>query len=267
MSSSLKTLFPSHKPIIGAVHLLPLLGSPQWKESLADVKDRALKDAVTLVKNGIDGIILENFGDKPFFPNHVEPHTIAAMAIIAESVKKEIDGIPLGINVLRNDAKSALAIASAVGADFIRVNVHTGAMLTDQGIIEGKAYETLRYRSLLQSDVKIFADVFVKHAVPLGNLDLETAAKDTYYRGMADALIITGRGTGEETNLEDVKKVKAAVPEAFVFVGSGVNEKNIAETLLYADGVIIGTALKKDGRTENEVDEKRVKEIVRRRKY
>jgi len=244
---------------------LALPGSPLWKGNLADVKNRTLKDALALAKNGIDGIIVENYGDKPFFPDRVEPHTIAAMALIAESIKKEIGDIPLGVNVLRNDSKSALAIASVVGADFIRVNVHTGAMLTDQGIVEGKAYETLRYRSLLQSDVKIFADVFVKHASPLGNFDLETSAKDTYYRGMADALIITGRGTGEETNLEDVKKVKATVPEAFVFVGSGVNEKNIAEILVYADGVIIGTALKKDGRTENEVDEQRVKELVRRK--
>jgi membrane complex biogenesis BtpA family protein len=264
MSSKPKFLFPNKKPIIGVVHLSPLAGSPLWKGSFAKVKKRALKDAVTLAENGIDGIIVENYGDKPFYPDHVEPQTVASMALIAEYINKEIGDVFLGINVLRNDARSALAIASVVGADFIRVNVHTGVMITDQGMIEGRAFQTLRYRYMLQSKVAIFADVFVKHGTPLGNLDLVTAAKDTYQRGMADALIVTGPRTGEETNLDDVKRIKSLVQKAPVFVGSGVNDNNISETLKCADGIIVGTALKRNGKTENEVDAQRVKRLLAR---
>jgi membrane complex biogenesis BtpA family protein len=167
-------------------------------------------------------------------------------------------GIPVGVNVLRNDSRSALAIAAVTGASFVRVNVHTGAMVTDQGVIEGDAYETVRYRRQLGVEVKILADVFVKHATPLGTLSIEQAARDTAYRGLADALIVTGPGTGEPTEMADVLRVKEAVPDIPLLVGSGVHEGNVAQLLSVADGVIVGTSLKQDGVTTNPVDERRV---------
>ena len=258
-------VFTHAKPIVGVVHLPPQLGSPGQAFPLNEVRARALADARALIDNGIDGVIVENYGDAPFFPDCVEAHTVAAMAIIINELRERFPKIPIGVNVLRNDAKSALAIAAVVNAGFIRVNVHTGAMVTDQGVLQGKAYETVRYRSALHSDVKIFADVAVKHAVPIGQINLVSIAQDTYYRGFADALIVTGAGTGEFTDLKQLRAVKDAIPQGKVFAGSGVAVNNLAATLQCADGVIVGTSIKRDGVTTNEVDPTRVRALIKAR--
>jgi membrane complex biogenesis BtpA family protein len=258
----LNNLFTHTQPIIGVVHLLPLIGSPGYRSSFEQVCARARSDAETLVTNGIDGLIIENYGDTPFFPNRVAPHTVASMAIISHQIRQRFPKTPIGLNVLRNDAESGLAIATVVRANFIRINVHTGGMLTDQGIIQGHAHETLRYRSQLKSDVRILADIAVKHATPLAPIDLATTAEDTYHRGLADALIVTGVGTGKSTQHDQLECVKAAVPQASVFAGSGVTANTIAETLEVADGVIVGTALKQDSVASNEVNAERVRAVV-----
>src|SRR6266542_325886 len=159
------------------VHLKPLPGAPLVGGSLDAVIDAALRDARAIASGGADGIIVENFGDRPFFATRVPPETIAAMTRAIVEIAAAVR-LPLGVNVLRNDARAALAIAAAVGASFIRVNVHTGAMVTDQGIIEGDAAETLRYRTRIAADVAIFADTHVKHATPLANVDVVQSAKD-----------------------------------------------------------------------------------------
>ena len=258
-------LFDQSKPIIGLIHLLPLIGSPQSKESFREIRARALLDAESLIDNGINGVIIENYGDAPFYPDSVEPHTVAALTLITGEIRERYPQTPIGINVLRNDAKSALAIATVTGANFIRVNVHTGAMLTDQGIIQGRAHETLLYRSALKSEVKIFADVAVKHAVPLAAIDIVTSAEDTYHRGLADALIVTGVATGKGIDLDQLKSVKSAIPQASIFVGSGVTVDSLAEVLQYADGVIVGTSIKRDGITTNAVDADRVRTLIKAR--
>ena len=258
-------LFKSAKPIIGVIHLLPLIGSPQASKPFNELCDRALSDAMTLIDNGIDGVIIENYGDVPFFPDCVEPHTVAAMAILTNRIRSRYPDTPIGLNVLRNDAKSAMGIASVTGAAFIRVNVHTGAAIADQGLIQGKAHETLRYRATLNSHVKVFADVAVKHAVPLAPTDLATAAQDTYYRGLADALIVTGAATGKGTDIDHLRTVKSAVPQASVFVGSGVTVENLPQMLEFADGVIVGTSLKCNGVTTNAVDANRVRALLKAR--
>lgn len=258
-------LFNQPKPIIGVVHLPPLIGSPQSTQPFREIRARALSDAETLIDNGIDGVIIENYGDAPFLPNSVEPHTVAVLALVASAIRERQPQTPIGLNILRNDAKSAIAIATVTDINFIRVNVHTGAMLTDQGIIQGKAHETLRYRSLLKSEVKIFADVAVKHAVPLAPIDIIASAEDTYHRGLADALIVTGTATGKSTDLDQLKTVKSAISQASVFAGSGVTTDNLSEVLQYADGVIVGTSIKRDGVTTNAVDANRVRALVKAR--
>ncbi|MEI9961149.1 MAG: BtpA/SgcQ family protein [Limisphaerales bacterium] len=165
--------------------------------------------------------------------------------------------------MLRNDAQAALALCAACGGDFIRVNVHSGAMLTDQGIIEGDAYHTLRYREKTAPDAQIFADVHVKHAVPLGDWLLEDAANDTLERGLADALIVSGVGTGKAADLDDVQRVRTACPQAKILLGSGVNLQNVKDFLKIADGVIVGSSLKRDGKLANPVDAKRVAALRR----
>jgi membrane complex biogenesis BtpA family protein len=257
----LKLLFGTAKYVIGMVHLLPLPGSPRWHAGMDEVLERAVADAKALEGGGIDGLIVENFGDAPFCKGRVEAHTVAGMTLALEAIRDAVR-IPVGVNVLRNDSRSAMAIASVIGANFIRVNVHVGAMVTDQGIVEGNAQGTMRYRRELGADVKVLADVMVKHAAPLGDQPIEQVARDTAYRGLADAVIVTGSGTGEPANIEDLARIREAVPDVPVLVASGVQEGNVAELLSLADGVIVGTSLKEGGITANPVDKTRVAKLM-----
>ncbi len=251
------------KALLGVVHLPPLPGSPRWRGKLEEVAEQAIADAQAYERGGAGAVFIENFGDVPFTKGAVPPETVAAMAAVAGQVRAAIE-LPLGFNVLRNDAHAALALCVACGGEFIRVNVHTGAMLTDQGIIEGNAFETLRHRQRLCPKAQIFADVHVKHAVPLGNCTIEQSALDTLERGLADALIISGTGTGVAAELADAQRVRAACPGAWILLGSGVRVDNVAEFLDVADGFIVGSSLKRAGRLSNPVDPKRVAALVRR---
>ena len=267
----------SKKLLLGMVHLPPLPGAHGATGlSTSQVMERALEIAIgdgrALVEGGMDGFIVENFGDAPFFPENVPPITIAAVSALCNSLVRELRPAPgrsdsppiIGVNVLRNDAAAALAIASAVDLDFIRVNIHCGAMVTDQGIIEGQAFKTLRERGRLNSRVSILADVLVKHAAPLAGAEQDPGnlAREIAYRGAADGLIVTGDATGSVTDLETLRKVKEAVPDRPILVGSGIHVDNIAEYIEDADGFIVGTALKRDGKLSNPVDPERVRRLV-----
>lgn len=254
-------LFKKPKPIIGMLHLPALPGSPMNKLTRDAIQRHVLKDAQALATGGVDGLILENFGDVPFYPRRVPAHTVAFMTAIAQEVRTTFD-MPLGINVLRNDAESALAIAVAADAQFIRVNIHSGARVTDQGLIEGIAHETLRYRKLLGSSVEIFADADVKHSSPLGSRDLKDEIEELVRRACADAIIVTGKATGKQTAIADLKAAKEAAGTVSVFAGSGVGISDAADVLKIADGLIVGTAFKFDGITDNAVDVERVRTLV-----
>lgn len=248
--------------LFGVVHLRPLPGSPRWRGDLESLIEFAVNDAKAYERGGADALFIENFGDIPFTKGSVAPETIAAMAAAGRAIRQAVK-IPIGFNVLRNDARAGLALCATCGGAFIRTNVHTGAMLTDQGLIEGNAYETLRYRQRLCPGVQIFADVHVKHAVPLGNWTIEDAARDTVERGLADALIVSGAGTGLATELEDVERVRRTAPGTRLLLGSGVTLANVRDFLPVADGFIVGTSLKVGGKVANPVDPKRVTSLAR----
>jgi len=254
-------LFKTRTPIIGVVHLLPLPTSPRWGGSLKAVIDRAEQEATALASGGVNGIIVENFFDAPFTKNQVDPAVVSAMTVVVQRIQNMVT-LPIGINVLRNDAKSAMAIASCVKAQFIRVNVLTGVMATDQGLIEGEAHQLLRYRRELGSDVKIFADVLVKHARPLSSPNLTVAVQDTIERGLADAVILSGWATGSPPNQEDLELATQAAAGTPVFVGSGASWENVATLLQAADGVIVSSSLKRHGRREQTIDPIRVSQFV-----
>lgn len=256
-----RDLFGPSKAFIGVVHLLPLPGSPRWGGDMRAVIDRAEDEANILEQGGVDGIIVENFGDVPFRTGRLDPETISGMTVAVDRVQGMVS-VPVGINMLRNDARSALGIAAVTGANFIRVNVHYGVMAAEEGLIEGEAYQTMRHRKYLGLDVKILADVLVKHAVPLGSVDLGLIARETAQRGLADGLIVSGAATGLETASSDVSVVRQAVPDGLVLVGSGVTEKNIWSVIEHSDGAIIGTSLKEDGIVTNRVDPDRVRRMA-----
>lgn len=253
-------LFNRSKPVIGMLHLLPLPGTP-GATVMESVRKQLLADAEALAGHGLDGFIVENFGDAPYYANRVPPHTVAMMTALALEVRNRY-ALPMGINVLRNDALAALAIASAVGAQFIRINILTGARVTDQGLIEGEAHEALRYRELLGGNTKIFADVSTKHSAPVGKVPLDVEVEDTIQRGRADAIIVSGEATGKEANVDELMEVKKAADDTPVLVGSGVRLGNLEAMFAHSDGVIVGTALKKGGITTNPVDPARVAELM-----
>jgi len=254
-------IFKTRSPIIGVVHLLPLPTSPRWGGSLKAVIDRAEQEAAALASGGVDGMIVENFFDAPFTKNQVDPVVVSAMTIVVQRIQNLVT-LPVGLNVLRNDGKSAMAIASCVQAQFIRVNVLTGVMATDQGLIEGEAYQLLRYRRELGSDVKILADVLVKHARPLSSPNLTVAVKDTIERGLADGVILSGWATGSPPNIEDLELACGAANGTPVFIGSGANWENIDTLMQAADGVIVSSSLKRHGRIEQPIDPIRVSQFV-----
>ena len=259
----MKSLFSTHpKILIGVVHLQPLPGSPRWRGDWEAVVDFAVNDARAYERGGAHALFIENFGDVPFTKGAVAPETIAAMAAAGRAIRQAVK-LPIGFNVLRNDARAALALCAVCGGAFIRINVHTGAMLTDQGLIEGNAYETLRYRQRLCPETRIFADVHVKHAVPLGNWTIEDAARDTMERGLVDALIVSGAGTGLATDLADVERVRRTCPASKILLGSGVTVENVRDFLPLADGFIVGSSLKVNGKLSNPIDAKRVAALVR----
>lgn len=255
----LASIFDKRFPIIGMVHLKPLPGSPAYNGDLEKVIEDAIADAISLERGGVNGILVENLGDAPYFKDPSSPEMVASFTKALVKIKQAVS-LPLGVNVLRNGAKAALAMAYVTGCKFIRVNVLIDAYLTDQGIIEGISAELLRYRKFLGSnDISIFADIRVKHAVPLATRSVSDSASDALERGGADVLIVTGKRTGLPPSPEEIKELKASGP---TLIGSGLNEDNLDVLLPLADGAIVGTHFKESGYLGSPVSQDRVKKLM-----
>ena len=260
---SLKEMFGVEKPIIGMIHLLPLPGAPGYDSyGMEAVIEHALRDAETLVSGGVDGLIVENMWDLPYYVGmEVPPEGMTAQAVAARAIVEAVE-VPVGINVIHNGGRVTLAIAVAAGADFIRVCLLTGARVWDTGEFDrGCAAELLRWRKNLGAEhIKIFADVDKKHSVAFPGIDLATHIEWTEFY-LADALIVSGKMTGAAPELEKVRRARELTTRP-ILMGSGTTADNIAQFLQYADGAIVGTALKVDGVAENPVDVERVKRYV-----
>ncbi len=260
---SLAEMFGVDKPIIGMVHLWPLPGSPGYTGGgMKSILDHAVRDAEALLEGGVDGLIVENMWDLPYYVgDEVSVEAITAQAVAARTIADLAD-VPVGVNVIHNGWRAELAIAIAAGLDFIRVCILTGARLWDTGDLDrGCAADLLRRRKELGAEqIKLFADVDKKHSVPFPGLDLETHIEWTeFYR--ADALIISGRMTGDAPPLEKVRRAKAVATRP-ILMGSGTTADNIAEFLAFADGAIVGSSLKVGGIAENPVDIARVRRYM-----
>jgi len=257
-------IFGVQKAIVGVVHLPPLPGSPRYEgEGLESIIEKALKDAKALSGGGVDGILIENFWDAPYSKRSVSPMTVASMAVIAKEVAREV-GIPIGVNVLRNDALAALAIVKAIGGSFIRVNVYAETVVTDQGVIEPCAYEVQMARKAYHArDVKVFADVHVKHGAPLVQRPVDVVVEEALKRGLADAVVLTGPATGMPPPLEELLSVRAKLPDASIIAGSGCNLENVRELLEVVDAAIVGSYFR-GGDLSAPVSEERVREFMAR---
>jgi len=247
-------------PLIGVIHVPPLPGSPRHAGNWDDLLARVRGDVEAFRDGGFDALMVENFGDAPFHPDRVPPVTVASLTRVALEVATRFPR-PFGINVLRNDGDAALAIAAATGARFVRVNVLVGAMVTDQGIIQGRAHELLRLRAATAPGVQIWADVGVKHASPLGALDLEVTAADTVGRALADAVIVSGVATGKPVDEADLAAIRRGAGATPVLFGSGFGPGQLDMGLRLASGAIVASHVKREGRIDREL----VQELVRRR--
>jgi hypothetical protein len=263
--SDLTELFRSPKPIIGMVHCWPMPGAPGYTGyGMQAIIENALKDARALADGGVDGLIVENMWDIPFRAGpHIQPESIAAHAVVAAAVRQAID-LPMGINLVHNGGVALLGIALASGAEFIRVCMMTGAGVWDAGQWdEGCAADLMRRRKELHAEhIKLFADVDKKHSVRFPGIDLATHIEWTRFFG-ADALIVSGRMTGDAPDIEKVREAKALAGDRPLLIGSGADDRNIAAFLEVADGAIVGTSIKADGKCENPVSRERVRQLVR----
>lgn len=241
--------------LVGVIHLPPLPGSPRSALSMRACIDRARVDAAALREaGGFDAVIVENFGDTPFFRAAVPQVTIAAMTACCLAVREELPELPLGVNVLRNDGLGALSVAVAASASFVRVNVLTSARVTDQGLIEGRAAELLRERrSLGATSVAVWADVDVKHSAPLGERPLRDEVEDVVARAMADVVLVTGEGTGKAVDVTRLAAVREATTVP-VLVASGATVAALPTLSSLASGVVVGSALRASGRAGDPID-------------
>lgn len=256
------TLLSRPFAFVGVIHLLPLPAGPRASDGFEVVWARAMADAQALAEGGAHAAILENFGDAPFPAAAVDPHVVAFAAMLAGEIRQRHAGMAVGVNLLRNDARGAMGAAAAARAGFIRVNVHVGAMVTDQGLLQGDAHQTLRYRRELGADVAIVADVMVKHAAPLAPRPLGAVAADTYRRGGAAVLVITGEGTGKAADPAHADEIRTAVPEAPIWVGSGVDAGSARTWRDRVQGAIVGTALHEGGDVRRPLERARVRAMA-----
>jgi uncharacterized protein len=257
--ASLAQMFDVEKPVIGMVHLWPLPGSPGYTGyGMGTILDHALRDAEALLTGGVDGLVVENMWDWPYYvAGDVQLEAVTAQAVAARKVK-EMAGCPVGVNVIHNGWRAELSIAIAAGLDFMRVCILTGARLWDTGDLDrGCAADLLRKRKELDAEgIRLFADVDKKHSLPFPGLDLETHIEWTEFYG-ADALIVSGRMTGDAPPVDKVRRAREAAKRP-ILMGSGTTVENVAQFLRYADGAIVGSSLKVDGVMENSVDVERV---------
>jgi membrane complex biogenesis BtpA family protein len=251
-----------HPALIAMLHVPPLPGASRTALPFGELVERVLADARTAAGGGVDALLLENYGDAPFTPGRVPPHVVSLLTVLALRVQEAV-GLPLGVNVLRNDARASLAVALAAGGAFVRVNVLAGVVATDQGLLTGRADRVLGYRKRIGASIPILADVDVKHGRPLWGASISDRAQDLAERAGADALLVTGEATGRPPEVADLEAVRAACPEVPLLVGSGVSEESAAELLAQADGAIVGTALKRGGEVTAPIEAERVRAIAR----
>lgn len=249
------------KIVIGMVHCPALPGTLHYQGDMEMVIRRAVADAIELEEGGVDGICVENGNDSPT-GELLDGAQIAALSVAAARVRERVR-LPIGIDAAFNDCQAALAVAVASGAEFIRCPVFVDTVVSGAGVLGPCNRKAVLYRQWLKAEqIAILADVQVKHAFMLNpQIPIVDSAKWAESRG-ADALIVTGGDTGEETSLSQVQAVKRAV-KIPVVVGSGITKENVRMQFQDADGAIVGTELKRDGIYQNPVDRERVEALMR----
>ena len=229
--------------------------------------EKARKEAIIYKKAGIDAVMIENMHDTPYLNKSVGPEITTSITAIACAVRKELAGIPCGLQILAGANKEALAAAHASGLDFIRAEGFVFAHVADEGIIESCAGELLRYRKQIGAEnILVLADIKKKHSSHSITNDVsisETAHAAEFF--LSDGVIVTGTATGLEADLDEVKGVKKSVAIP-VLVGSGVTLDNLENYLTSADALIVGSYFKNGGIWTNPIDSLKVKNFMKKAK-
>lgn len=265
-TTKFRDVFGTGKTIIGMVHLRPLPGAPGYRPEggMRSVLEAALEDASRLVEGGVDGIQIENQGDWPFLPpGEIGPETVAAVTAAVARIRDRF-AVPTGINIHLNGVCQALAVAVATECQWVRAFELANAYVAPSGIIDAAGPRALRYRCVLRSEEKImiFGDYHVKHGSHqlVADKSLVELAGDVE-AALADAIIVTGRRTGASPDRNEIALIREAVGIPLL-IGSGLSPDTMGELLPLTDGAIVGSAFKVDGKLENPVDEKRVREFM-----
>lgn len=263
----LADLFKTEKPIIAMCHLQALPGDPYYdkKGGMQKVVDLAFEEMTHLQEGGVDAIMFSNEFSLPYL-RKVRPATTAAMARIIGEIKRYVK-VPFGVNVLW-DPFASLDLAAATGASFLR-EVMSGVYASDFGLWDTNAGEVVRHKMETGcDDVKLFFNIVPEAAKYLGDRDVAEIAKTTVFNNKPDVICVSGITAGSATDTFVLSRVKEAIPDTPVFANTGCTVNTISKILSIADGAIVGTAFKKDGKFENMVDADRVKRFMEAaRKY
>lgn len=263
-AGAIQDIFGRPKALIGMIHCPAFPGAPRYRgASMQEIHDACMRDAERLVQGGMHGLIVENHGDIPFSkPEDIGPETAACLAVVTDRLKRAFD-VPMGVNVLANAPLPALATAVAGGADFIRVNQWANAYVANEGFMEGRAAEALRYRATLRAEhVRVFTDTHVKHGshAIVADRSITELTRDLAFFD-SDCIIATGQRTGDSATMAEIDEIAAAT-HLPLLVGSGVTEANVVAILARTNGVIVASSLKEGGVWWNPVDAARVRRFV-----
>ena len=247
MKSNIKKIFGKQDGIlIGMIHLAPLLSIKGFL-GMEKMIAKALADLSALEKAGFGGALIENDDDKPHteFANEAQ---IASFSVIADEVCR-VAKIPIGVQMMLNDWRASFAIAKAVGAKFTRLDVFVDHVNSEWGEINPSPAKIVAYKNKIYPELLLLADIQVKYKTMVRPRPLTKSAELAILHG-ADGLIVTGEATGVETPIEKIREVRKKFPQFPIFVGAGVNEKNIREQLSVANGAIVGTSIKTSERID-----------------
>jgi membrane complex biogenesis BtpA family protein len=261
MSEMIKELFGVTKPVIAMAHLPALPGTPRYnhKTGIEGIVEHVRQDVRLLLEEGVDAILFCNEDDRPYtFQANFE--SVAVMTRVVSELRPT--DRPFGVDFLW-DPKAPLAIAKATGGAFIR-EVITGVYESDMGLWAPDAAALYRYRRQIDAEsVKIFANITPEFASPLGNRSIYQRAKSAVTSTLVDAILIAGPMAGAEPDIAALQKAREAVGDSTpVFLNTGARVDNIKAFLAVADGVIVGSSLKKEGHTWNSVEASRVKAFM-----
>jgi membrane complex biogenesis BtpA family protein len=255
-----RQLFTSPKPIIGVIHLPALPGYPD-SPGLDAVLDKAVNDLSALERGGVDGVLVENFADRPFRLK-ARPETVAAMTRVVRGLVLTAKTAVIGVEVLLNDPAASLAVAKMAGAGFMRTDFFVDPMerpeFEGQMDIDPEGLMSYR-RSIGADDVLVLADIQVKFATMLVDRSLAESARLAAHHG-ADAIGVTGNETGDPPSASTVEQAKSGAGACPVLVGSGLDVANASMLMAAADGAIVGTSVK----TGDHIDAAKVGELVDR---